>query len=483
MPTEKIFFGNDQRSGDHELAGASPLAINVLVDGQGTVRRRPGISAWDGFPATIPEASPVTGMHAFEDTLVYVNGNRHFYRVTPSTATTADLSTGGGNSYLAGTARPVFAETPFRLVIAGGAAPEKLDKAETVMERLGGSPPIATHVAYQSLRLILNDQTDDTTIGLIRTSDARGNVGEETWDALSSIRASANPDPVVGLFSNSNELFAFGSESLQVFTASGNDQFNAGLAPQRAVNRGCVAPYSIVESDETLGWFDEKRRFLTSDGRGVDDISGPIARTLDGIDTVSDCFGFRWMADQYDVLCWVFPTDGRTFAVQTGGGWAQWHGWTTGQGHTILPITSHYYWPEQNLHLVGLESGQIAKLDTAAYDDLGETIKAEVVTGFIDHGSVGYKHCELVRFIFRRGHTSSTTEDPEVLLSWRDDLGAFCSPVRLSLGLANDNVFAVERRSLGTYRSRQWKLEFTEALDYVLARAEETYNAGVREED
>ena len=341
-------------------------------------------------------------------------------------------------------------------------------------ERLGGSPPDASHVAYQAQRIICNELTDDSTDGLIRFSDSRGDAGQELWDALGFVRAEARADGIVGLFTNSNELYVFGERSLQVFSPDAN----AILAPQRSLNRGCAAGYSIIEADEAMIWLDEKRRFLSSDGRGADELSASISRTLDNIVTVSDCFGFRWMADQYDVLCWVFPSDGRTFALQGGGGWAQWHGWSNSEGHTLLPITSHYYWPEQNLHLVGLETGGIAKLDSAAYDDLGDTIKAEVLTGFINRGSDAYKHCEMVRFVFRRGQTSSESTEPVVLLSWRDNLGAFCSPVQLTLGIANEPVFVVEKRSLGTYRSRQWKLEFTDAVDYVLARCEETYSIG-----
>jgi hypothetical protein len=192
--------------------------------------------------------------------------------------------------------------------------------------------------------------------------------------------------------------------------------------------------------------------------------------------TVSDGWGFRWDDDQFDILAWLFPTDGRTFALQQGGGWAQWHGWTEGRGHTILPITAHHFWPEENVHLVGLASGQVAKFDTAAATDLGATIKAEVLTGFVNHDTDAHKQCTAVRFTFRRGHT--TGAEPVVLLSWRDNLGAFCNPIRLGLGAAGDYVFTIEKRSLGTYRSRQWKLEFTEALDFVLARAEEVYSVG-----
>jgi len=480
MPTAPIYFGNDQKSGDQELAGASPLAINVITDGAGAIRRRPAIAAWSDFPG-VEEDSPIIGLYAWEDELYYVNENRHIYKINPDTGTTTDLSVGGGPSYLAGAARPIFAETSFRLVIAGGAEPEKIDSGETTAERLGGSPAPASHVVAIASRLVFNDLSDASTDDNIQYSTGVGSAGNELYDPLAFTRAEAKPDSIVGLFGNSNELYVFGRRSLQVYVPEVVEVVAGGVTlftPQRAVSYGCAAGYSIIEGDEGFHWLDDKRRFMTSDGRGATEISAPISRTLDGIAVVTDCFGFRWIADQFDAMAWIFPSDGRTFVAQGDGGWSQWHGWTQGSGHTIFPIKSHHFWPERNVHLVGMADGSIATLDTDAQSDLGTVFKAEILTGFIDHDTTATKHCEAVRFFFQRGHGASTTTPPQVLLSWRDSLGDFTTPIRLSLGLAADYAFSVERRSLGTYRSRQWKLEFTDAVDFVLARCEETYAVG-----
>lgn len=472
MPEKQLFFGNDQRSGDHALAGPSPLAVNVITDGAGTVRRRPGISAWAGFPAVIPEAQPIAGIYAFGTDCYFVNDLRKIYRVTPSTAVAHNLSIGGGSSYLAGTSRPVFAETAFRLAIAGGGAASKVEASAVVASQIGGTPPVSSHIVAQSSRLVVNDLTSSTTMDRIRYSGV-GSAGNEAWSALGFVTAEARPDGIAALAENSNELFAFGSRTLQVFQPDESAIFRPG----RALNRGCAAPYSVIKSDDSFAWFSEQKTFLLSDGRSAQGLSDSIDGTLDRITMWEDAYGFRWNAEQYDCLCWLFPTDGRTFVVQQGGGWAQWHGWTDGQGHTPLPITSHYYWPEQNVHLVGLSTGQIAKLDSEAPTDLGAAIKAEVLTGYQNRDTDATKHCQAARFTFRRGHATGTDE-PQVLLSWRDNLGAFCSPIRLSLGVAGDDVFTIEKRSLGAYRARQWRLEFTDAVDFVLARAEEIYTVG-----
>lgn len=476
MPAGPLYFGNDQRSGDHQLAGASPLAINVVADAMGAVRRRPGIAVWSGFPEVKPSTSAVIGLYDFEDELYVVYADRRIFKIAAGVAT--DLSTGGGPSYLAGLGRPVFAETAFRLVIAGGLAPEKVDSGEVVAERLGGSPPPSSHIIAVSSRLVSNDITDASTEDRFRWSDT-GSAGNEVWDALNVQTAEARPDGIVAVHAGTNQIYVFGARTLQVFSAAVEvTPPAAGSFPTLfTLQRGCIAAFSVIRSDEDFAWLTDKRTFVLATGQGgITPLSDPIARTLDLMTTVDDAIGFRWNADQFDCLCWLFPTDGRAFVIQQGGGWAQWHAWTEGQGHTALPITAHHYWPEENVHLVGLDDGTIAQLDPDAPDDLGETIKAEVLTGFINRDTDAVKHCQAARFTFRRGH--GTSPDPQVLLSWRDDLGAFCAPIRMTLGVTGNYTFTIEKRSLGTYRSRQWKLEFTEAVDFVLARAEEIFTLG-----
>jgi len=463
MSEARLMFGNRQASGDSALAGAPALAINVLVDGKGAVRRRPGISAWDGFPATIADASEIQGITTFEDEVYYVNAGRRVRRVNGSGDT--QLSTSDPVTLLAGTSRPVFASTPYRLVIAGGGVPLKVESGASVTAVLGGSPPSSTSVLAQSERLFSNDLTSAATSGKIRFS-APGTTGEEEWDALDFATAAADPDPLTAIHGSSNEMFAFGERSLQIF----NPDPVGVITPGRALRIGVTAGYSPIQVDESFGVLDIQRRFLLTDGRAYEDISGEIAATIDNITTVSDCWGFRYNADQFDCLVWVMPSDGRSFAWQRGSGWGQWHGWNA--GHSLLPVRSHHYWQEENVHLVGLATGQIAQLDSTANTDLGATIKAEVTTGFQNHDTDGWKHCQALHLVFQRGQSATAGT---VLLSWRDSLGEYGNPVRVSLGVTGDYVQTVTLRSLGMYRQRDWKLEMSDAVDLVLARAVEVY--------
>lgn len=471
MPTNLINFGPNQASGDQQIAGAMPLAYNVVVDGKGAVRRRPGLSAWEGFPPEAPVAERIDGIHAFQGALYYVTEGRKIFQVSGGVASNFSLS--GASSFLAGASRPSFAETEFRLVIAGGLGMSKVDSGATQADIVGGSPPSCTQVAALARRLFVNNTTSSTTVGRINYSGV-ASTGNETWGPLHFVTAEARPDGLVALRENSNELYAFGDSTLQAFSS---DPISV-IAPGRAINRGCGSAYSVIRVDESFAWLDERGDFVLSDGRSVDVLSDPIAETLEGLSAVNDVWGFRLNQGQYDVMAWVCPTDGRTFAFQKGGGWAQWSGWN-GVGHTPYPVKSHHYWTDQRVHLVGLENGVIAKLDPAASTDFGTVIKAEVTTGFIDHGTSTHKVCNAVRLTVKPGATTSTTAEPHLLLSWRDDPSKpFCSPRRITLGTMGKPGMVKELRTLGIYRSRQWKLEFTDPSELVVARVEETWVPG-----
>jgi len=62
----------------------------------------------------------------------------------------------------------------------------------------------------------------------------------------------------------------------------------------------------------------------------------------------------------------------------------------------------------------------------------------------------------------------------KIALSWRNDSGSWSTPIIRSLG--GDALSQIDFYSLGTYRSRQWRIEMTDAADFVLASAVEEFS-------
>lgn len=472
-----IPFVNDQKSGLSDLNGASPAAINVIVKG-GSLKRRPGIGAFSGATSAVVNSSGITGLHTTLGGTLYAIGGaspgRAIYKVTAGGSTSISTAS---ETDLRGTGRPVFAETQPILAIAAGDRVQKILLSSSVSSPLATAPK-GKFVVYISKRLLL---IDPDIAGQVDYSQAQ--VGGalfssyEDWTQVADhggfFNAQAKADPVVSMAENTNEVFVFGTTSLQVFTPQDSDPVFPFL-PSTTREVGCSAPYSVVRNDQQFAWLDNLRRFVVSDGRSFTPISDGIQQELNDMSRVDDCFGYRFIEGSVDAVVWCFPTDGRTLSYQNGFGWSEWMLWdSVSNNFTQYPVTAHHIDPNSGRNVVGTGDGHIYELSNRQLSDAGSAIRASVTTGFIDRDTDSRKQCHAIRLSIRRGQT--TGSEPVALLSWRDDLGPFGPPIEVGFGEPGDLETVVEFRGNGVYRRRQWKFVFTGSDDLELASASEEF--------
>lgn len=470
-----IPFVSNQESGWEELAGASPAAINIVVDGKGAVRKRPGLSAADGvFSGVVSNGGvPLSAVYRVNDGRVFAvadyGATKRIYLVTATGK--VELT---GVVDMQGSLRPIIAETESQLVLAAGRNMHRILLSDLTCERMPGGPPVATHVIAHNSRLLANDtQVIKTAVSYTAPSLGSATAGNEQWGstitALGSsgfFTAEARPDPVVAIADNTNEVFCFGTTTLQNF---GSDD-SAIFAPTTTHEYGCAAPYSVIRQDASFGWLTNPRRFVVSNGRSLQDVSAGIKGTLDELERVDDMFGYRVLTNLVDALAWTSPSDGRTFVFQSGG-WSTWMAWDEAAGvYTRLPVNCSG--PFGNDCLAGTTGGKILRWDSNALTDDGGRIVASITTGFQSHETDRKKQCLAARFVLRRGESAVA---PVAFLSFRDDQGPFSSPIPISMGDSSDREVVVVVRQLGVYRRRQWRWTFSDTANHVLAAASEEY--------
>lgn len=475
--TAIISFAPDQQSGLEELGGSSPIAINAVVELNGVVRRRPGIAVASSAPTDVIDAAGLIGLHAFQDQLFAVGATVETTSGRPARRIYA-VTAGGfvGVGWLPGTGRSVAAETEMLGVFAGGAEIVKVELMGFASADLGGAPPLATHVLANSSRLLANDLStnrtqvrfSDTALGLVTYA------GHEVWSpgvgTAGRFTAEARPDAVVAIGENTNEVFVWGHQTLEIWGPDGTTVYSRIAA----FEYGNSAAYSVVKEDSRFSWLDERRRFVRSDGRSLEAFSQGIQRTLDGLSRVDDAFGYRVQLGPIDVRAWSFPSDGRTFAHQDGAGWGQWAGWD-GSNWTPCPIVAATKNLSTGELLVATNTGRIGAVSFDAQTDLGAPIRMFVATGFQDRGTPLPKVTLMVTVTLRRGATSSTTA-PVAWLGWRDTPNAPWKRVPVSLGSTGNREIVREFYSLGgTYRRRQWCFEYTGAEALSLVEVRETF--------
>ena len=218
--------------------------------------------------------------------------------------------------------------------------------------------------------------------------------------------------------------------------------------------------------------------------RTYTDISRKVTQILREV-TIDDAWGFRMRFGRFDALVWMFPTDGYGLIYDAAtGNWSEWREGGVAEGP--VTITSAYNWTEEGVFLVGLSDGSIAKLDDEStvdwFDDNGNgtPIKIAVTSGFTNHGSGAQKHCRTAMFMFRRtqaalpaNNVGSLSTSGHVRISYRDDQGTW--NVLRDIELSAEREIVVPIRSVGVYRTRQWKVEYTGADEIQFVGAQEEF--------
>lgn len=479
MPQADIVFGPFQEGSYEELGGSAPSAINVVIDPKGVISKRPGIGLYSEAPSTVIDPDGITGLYATNDAQLFAVGGRpgarKIYKIAGGSA--SDLSQ-AANTALRGTGRPTFAETEVFLVIAGGADMQKVRLSTLQSSLLLGAPPLASHVTANSSRLLANDVSIDRT--KVRFSGiSQGTVdtsGHEQWantgldENGGFFTAEARPDPIMAVHENTNEVFVWGKDNLQIFVPDANGPF----APAATRESGTLAPYSIIKQGQDFFWLDQHRRIVYSDGRQFQNLEAPIKRQLDALNDPTDCFGFRVFLGHVDCLVWVFPTDGRAFSFQVGGGWSEWFGWDVSGGNLKrLIANAHYLRRDGGLNVVGTLDGKIGKFSLDSFSDLGELIVARVDSGFINRETDNLKRCRSIKVAIRRGSSNTTSLGR---LEWRDDTGPWQGPLFIDTGVIGDNFIVQRFHSLGTYRRRQWRFTFSDSANLQLVKVTEDFD-------
>lgn len=439
------FVGIDISSGyapdtDVSSDGASAVTnwrlVDAIQDGRSRISLpRPGTTAY----AVTGLSAAVIGAYRYQNArqTIVVTSDRYIYRVADSAPTVATpLSTSTASTQLGGTLRPTFAEDSSGVLIAGGGYISKWSPGSaTAAQITAGSAPVhSTHLAVLGQRVISTDTTNPVNQGGFLWSDL-GAGNDTSWQALSFATADARTDPVVAIYDNTSELFVFGATTLQVYSIS-SDALSP-YAPAVTSNAGLIAPYSVVRIDNQFAFINENRSVVMSDGRQVQDITGPIQSEIRALGTVSDAWGWRERHDRWDLLCFHFPTAMRTYELDLKRNtWSVRAKYDPAQGINVdMPIGAYSYNEAQNRHVFWRSDAStggfyLDSANTVDYD--GAAILCERLTGWNDYGSTNRKRSKVIRAYLKTGTATSAPGAIEVSVS--DDGRPWSNWVQMSIG-------------------------------------------------
>jgi hypothetical protein len=447
-----------------DMSPATSKLVNWLPDVAGVQRIRPALVS---YPTTGLGTAPLIGLYRWKTWVIGVDSDRLIYALPDLTpAVWLALSDPAvATTKLAGVGRPVFAESPSFLYIAGGLAIQKWTGIG-LSARLAGTSPNTTHIVNLAQRLVAPSLANP---GRYLYSDA-GEGNDSTWGALNFETAEARPDTLVAIAENTAELGLFGSSTTEIHGISTDP-----LIPFQRIstmNVGCSAPYSIVRFDNYYFWLDDKRRIVKSDGRSYESVGDAIQRDLRDLGTVSDAWGYREDTDRNGCLVWTFPSEGRTWAYDyTAQKWSERALYDGVSTNTAWPVATHAFWDAQNANIVGASTtAGLYQLDTDTRQDIGGTILAELVTGWQDFGTDNRKRSARVRVVMRRGTTPLGNTSGQLEVAVEDDGKGF-TPFRvIDLGQPYDTQPSIDCHFGGVFRRRRYWLRYSGIDEVSIAK-------------
>jgi hypothetical protein len=224
-----------------------------------------------------------------------------------------------------------------------------------------------------------------TKDGRIYTSNA---ADPTTWDALSFISTTSQPDLATGITSHLNYVVAFNEWSTQFFYDSGN-ALGSPLLPNTSANIeiGCANGNSIAKFEQTVAWVGQSN----TAGKGVYLLNGisPIKisnqyidKYLDA-DTCANCTGVGIKFNGHSLYILTLPDSDITFVFDIDE--KLWTFWSS-----VVNNVEQYFVADFGTYLNGYtymqdtHDGILYKLDPDVYKDSSGPINFRLVSPLID---------------------------------------------------------------------------------------------------
>lgn len=148
--------------------------------------------------------------------------------------------------------------------------------------------------AYHYNGTTLSTVTTPTDVGTIASLSGYGiyssvNSGQfyvsaandfTSWSALDFATAESSPDNLVRVFADHNELWLFGSRSIEIWQLSGTATFAFARFTNAQIERGTAAAFSVCAEENTVFWLGDDHIVYRADGYRPTAISNPSVTRL-----------------------------------------------------------------------------------------------------------------------------------------------------------------------------------------------------------
>jgi hypothetical protein len=194
-------------------------------------------------------------------------------------------------------------------------------------------------------------------------------------DPLDFASTEGSPDGLLAVISNFREVWAFGTNSIEVWYDSGATDFPLQRIQGAFNELGCAAPYSIAKMDNGLFWLGRDRRgqgivYRANGYTGQRISTHAVEWQIQQYTNMSDAIGYTYQQDGHSFYVLVFPTANTTWVYDVATqAWHERAGWNNG---AFTRHRGNCQMAFNNKVLVGdFENGNVYAFDLTDYSDNG----------------------------------------------------------------------------------------------------------------
>jgi len=446
------------------------LFAEVLSEGKEAafLQRAPGLRklATVGF-------GPIRGLWAFsnDDGTGFVVSGTELYKIDNSYTATKI-----GN--VSGTGPVSMADNGTQLFIACGGPSYIYNKDTNAFGQITDADfPGALTVAYLDGYFVFNEPNSQK-MWVTQLLDGT------SIDPLDFASTEGAPDGLLAVSSNFREIWAFGTNSIEVWYDTGASDFPLQRIQGAFNELGLAAAFSVAKVDNGLFWLGRDRRgqgiVYRANGYAGERISThAVEWQIQQYADLSDAVAYTYQQDGHSFYVLIFPTANTTWVYDLATqAWHERAGWTNG---AFTRHRSNCQMAFNHEIVVGdFENGNIYAFDLDDYSDNGGIQKWMRSWRALGPGKNDLKrtaqHTLQLDIDSGVGLNTGQGSDPQVMLRWSDDGGHTWSNEHwASIGKIGEYYRRVFWRRLGMtlkLRDRVYELSGTDPVKIAIMGAE-----------
>ena len=452
MSTARLDFGTGSDPGRYG-PDSGPRHFNCFVEPVKEGKSPAPLVADDGFDlfAALPGGGKMRGMIEMSGVIYVLSGTALYKIDTTGTETLIGSITGTTNVSMAHN----DASTPELVIIADGS---KFQVASDTLTTISDADlPAAVSASFLNSRIIYGISDGRFFWSDLNNADA--------IDALNFVTAEGNPDDLVGVIAHRQELWAFGTESIEIW--SNTTDSTAPFQRNRAavIPRGCIGLHTIATLDTWMIW--------VGDDGVVYGGEGYVGSRLSHYGVEED---IRATSDKTTIEGMAYHYAGNAWYVLSGPTWTWVYNRSTERWHEKFSFNSTRWKASKvvefnNTVIFGDNTvGSTYQISRTTFDEAGSALifraRTAPMLAYPNRMCIDRLHLDFVTGIGLNS-TTAALQDPQVGMRYSDDGGfTWSNQLFRSLGKIGKRTTRVVYNGLGvTGRTgRIWEVEASSAV-------------------